>query len=153
MGAEVVLESAVALERNGMAMQFDLIPFGMRVTATGHGSAQDVSGSATRTFLCTLEIMEQLEQESLDVSIWGSADGNEWGTKPLLKIPQSFYRGHVRQVLDLTVRPEVKFIRAKWELARWGRVAPTPMFVIGLRIEEVAAFTRSAATANIPASS
>ncbi len=136
-----------------MAMQFDLISFGTRVTAKGDGPALDISGSGTRTFLCTLEIIDQLEQESLDVSIWGSAGGNEWGSKPLLKIPQSFYRGHVRQVLDLTLRPEVKFIRARWELNRWGRVAPMPMFVIGLRLEEVSAFAQAGVATKISSAS
>jgi hypothetical protein len=125
-----------------MAMTFDLVARGTRVTANGEGAAQDVSGSQTRTFLCTLHIADQIEQESLDVAIWGSADGQNWGAKPLLKIPQRFYRGETRQILDLTLRPEVKFIRAQWELFRWGRVAPTPMFVLGLRLEEVPAFAR-----------
>jgi hypothetical protein len=123
-------------------MTFDLVANGTRVTSNGEGAAQDVSGSQTRTFLCTLHITDQIEQESLDVSIWGSADGQNWGAKPLLKIPQRFYRGETRQILDLTLRPEVKFIRAGWELFRWGRVAPTPMFVLGLRLEEVPAFAR-----------
>jgi hypothetical protein len=42
-------------------------------------------------------------------------------------------------VLDLTVKPEVKSIRARWTLNRWGRVAPTPMFVFGAHAAEVAA--------------
>jgi len=126
-----------------MAISFDLIPPRTRVTQNGDGAAQDVSASPTRTFLCTLVISDQIEQESLDVSIWGSADGQEWGKQPLLKIPQSFYRGHVKQVLDLTARTETKYIRARWELNRWGRVAPTPMFVIGLHLDEVPAFAHS----------
>ncbi len=122
-----------------MAMQFHLIPPGTRVEANGDGEKVDVSGSGTRTFLCTLEITDQIEQESLDVSIWGSEDGENWGKKPLLKLPQQFYRGETRAVLDVSLRSQVKFIRAKWELFRWGRVAPLPMFVMGLRLEEVAA--------------
>ena len=51
-----------------------------------------------------------------------------------------------RQILDLTFRPEVKFLRAKWELVRWGRVAPTPMFVLGFRLEEIPVFTRASAS-------
>lgn len=120
-----------------MATQFELIPRGARVEANGEGPKVDVSGSQTRTFLCTLEITDQIEQESIDVSIWGSEDGENWGTKPILKLPQRFYRGETRIVLDLAVRSEVKFIRAKWELNRWGRVAPLPMFVIGLHLAEV----------------
>jgi len=124
-------------------MGFDLVPQETQVTANGEGAKVDISASQTRTFLCELLITDQIEQESLDVSIWGSADGENWGRRPILKLPQQFYRGETRMVLDLTTRPEVKFIRAAWELFRWGRVAPTPMFVIGLRLQEVPAMART----------
>jgi len=126
-------------------MGFDLVPRGTQVTANGEGAKVDISSSQTRTFLCELQITDQIEQESIDVSIWGSADGENWGRRPILKLPQQFYRGHARMVLDLTARPELKFIRARWELFRWGRVAPTPMFVIGLSLQEVPAMARTGA--------
>ena len=94
-----------------------------RKTATAR--AVDIRASSTRTFYCTMLIREQIEQESVDVSIWGSADGENWGTQPLLKLPQQFYRGETRAVLELTLVPEVNFIRAGWDLNRWGRVAPS----------------------------
>jgi hypothetical protein len=122
-----------------MAMQFDLVPQGTRVTENGQGAAVDVRSSQTRTFFCVLHITDQIEQESADVSIWGSADGENWGTHPVLKLPQQFYRGETRAVLDLSLVPEVNFIRAGWDLNRWGRVAPLPMFVLGLRLAEVPA--------------
>ncbi len=125
-----------------MAMEMELIPAGTRVEANGNGAKVDVSASQTRTFLCELQITDQIEQESIDVSIWGSADGENWGRKPILMLPQQFYRGETRMVFDLTLRPEVKFIRAGWEVNRWGRVAPLPMFVIGLGLQEVPAMTR-----------
>ena len=134
-----------------MAMEFDLIPPGTRVETNGDNGKVDVSGSQTRTFLCTLLITDQIEQESIDVSIWGSPDGENWGTKPILKLPQRFYRGETQAVLDLTLRPEVKFVRAKWELNRWGRVAPTPMFVIGLHLSEVPAMPRRIPTEKVVA--
>ena len=122
-----------------MAMEFDLIPQGTLLQENGHGETADVRESATRTFYCTMLIREQIEQESVDVAIWGSADGENWGTQPLLKLPQQFYRGETRAVLELTLVPEVNFIRAAWDLNRWGRVAPTPMFVLGLHLAEVPA--------------
>ncbi len=125
-----------------MGREMELIPAGTRVESNGEGAKVDVSASQTRTFLCELQITDQIEQESIDVSIWGSADGENWGTKPILMLPQQFYRGKTRMVLDLTARPEVKFIRGGWELNRWGRVAPTPMFEIGLGLQEVPAMTR-----------
>ena len=134
-----------------MAMQFDLVPAGTRAEANGEGAPVDVSGSASRTFLCTLRIADVIEQESLDLSIWGSADGQNWGLKPIHKFPQRFYRGETRQVLDLTLKPEIRFIRAKWELNRWGRVAPAPMFVLGVHAAEIAAMPKPAGAEKVAA--
>lgn len=118
-------------------MPLQLIPENSRLEANGNGAAFDISASATRTFLCLLTVTEQIEQESLDVSIYGSTDGGNWTKKPLLKLPQQFYRGKTKLVLDLSLRPEIKFIRARWDLTRWGRGAPLPMFVAGLELVEI----------------
>ncbi len=134
-----------------MTNEITLVPAGTRVEANGEGAAVDISGSATKTFLCLLEITDQIEQESLDVSIWASADGQNWGTKPIIKLPQSFYRGEARMILDLALRPEFKFIRPQWELNRWGRVAPLPMFVFSLHAVEIPAMPHSEAAKAVAA--
>jgi hypothetical protein len=123
-------------------MEVELIPPGTRVTSTGEGEPRDITASGTRTFLCSMVITDQIEQESIDLSIWGSGDGQNWGAKPLLMMPQRFYRGETRQILDLSLKPEIRFLRAKWELFRWGRVAPHPMFELGFHLREVPAFVR-----------
>ena len=123
-------------------MKLDLIPPDTRLEANSDGAAFDISGSATRTFLCLLTVTDQIEQESLDVSIYASADGENWTRKPILKLPQQFYRGKTKLVLDLSLRPEVKFIRARADLNRWGRGAPLPMFVAGLQLVEIPAMSR-----------
>ena len=128
-----------------MALEFVLIPPGTRLAANGEGQPFDISGSQTRTFICSMEITDQLEQESVDISVWGSADGQDFGKMPLLKMPQRFYRGETRQVLDLSLKPEIRFIRAKYDLARWGRVAPHPMFVLGFHVSDIPAFTAQGA--------
>ena len=122
-----------------MAMEFDLIPDDTLVNESGFGAAVDIRASETRTFFCVMNITDQIEQESVDVSIWGSANGENWGTHPILKLPQQFYRGETRAVLDLTLVPEINFIRVNWDLNRWGRVAPLPMFVLGLHLKEIPA--------------
>jgi len=129
-----------------MPMQLQLIPADTRMEASADGASFNISESATRTFLCRLTVTDQIEQESLDVSIWGSADGETWPKRPLLKLPQQFYRGTTKLVLDLSLRPEVKFIRARWDLNRWGRVAPTPMFVGGMDLVEVPPMSRETPT-------
>jgi hypothetical protein len=127
-----------------MAMEFDLIPPDTVLENNGHGEMADISAGATRTFLCTMIITDQIEQESIDLSIWGSADGENWSPQPVLRLPQRFYCGETRAVLELVFRPEVKFIRARWELNRWGRVAPLPLFKVGLHLAEVPAMPHPA---------
>jgi len=109
------------------------------VSAKGDGPVVDVSGAAGRVFLLTLEITKIIEQESLDVSVSGSADGAAWGAKPVVAFPQKFYCGESPLLLDLTAHPEVKFVRAHWEVARWGRGVETPMFEVGLSLKEIPA--------------
>jgi hypothetical protein len=107
------------------------------VNAKGDGPAVDVSGAANRVLLLTLEITKIIEQESLDVSVVGSADGAAWGAKAVVAFPQKFYCGEFPLLLDLTAHPEVKFVRAHWEVARWGRGVETPMFEFGVRLKEI----------------
>src|SRR5215470_14300527 len=50
----------------------------------------------------------------------GWAGGTTWAPKPIVAFPQKFYREEAPLLLDLTATPDVKFIRAHWEVARWG---------------------------------
>ena len=87
--------------------------------------------------ILTLGITRIIEQESIDISIWGSADGADWGTRPLLSYPQKFYCGTYQLVLDLTERPDVKFLRAKWNVNRWGKGDLKPLFTVYLFAQEM----------------
>jgi hypothetical protein len=127
-----------------------LVPQKTTVTAKGDGEAVSVSG-ANRVFLLTLNIENIVEQESLDVSIYGSADGATWGAKPVAAFPQKFYRAEHPLLMDLTSQADVKFVRAHWEVARWGRGSETPMFEFNVAIKEVPADILKEATAEAKA--
>jgi len=116
-----------------------LVPEKTTVNAKGDGPAVDISGAQNRVLLLTLSITGIIEQESLDVGVFGSADGSAWGQKPLVTFPQKFYRGEHPLLLDLTKQPEIKFLRAHWEVARWGRGVETPMFEFHVAAKEVPA--------------
>jgi hypothetical protein len=107
------------------------------VSSKGDGTAVDVSGAVNRVFLLTLDITNIIEQESLELSIFGSADDTSWDAKALVSYPQEFYRGEYPLLLDLTAHSNVKFVRAHWEVARWGRGVETPMFEFGLSLKEI----------------
>src|ERR1700752_489049 len=114
-----------------------LVPAGTTASTKGDGPVVDVSGATTRVFLVTLAITKIIEQESLDVAIYGSADGATWGAKSVAAFPQKFYCEESPLLLDLTAHPDVKFVRAHWEVARWGRGTETPMFEFGVTLKEV----------------
>ena len=116
-----------------------LVPEKTVATAKGDGPAIDLGASSTRVFLLNLAITEIIEQEALDVSVHGSADGTTFDPKPIAAFPQKFYCGESPLLLDLTGHSDVKFVRAHWEVARWGRGSETPMFEFGVRLKEVPA--------------
>ena len=114
-----------------------LVPEKTVATAKGDGPALNVSSASTRVFLLTLAITDIIEQESIDVSIHGSADGTTFDPKPLAAFEQKFYRGENPLLVDISSHPEVQAIRAHWEVARWGRGIETPMFEFCVTLREV----------------
>lgn len=128
-----------------------LVPEKTVVSAKGDGPAVDISSASNRVFLLSLNITGIVEQESLDVSVYGSADGMTWGTKPLTNFPQKFYQAQHPLLLDLTGHPDVRFLRPHWEVGRWGRGSETPMFEFNVTIKEVPADILKEATAEAKA--
>jgi hypothetical protein len=115
----------------------ELVPAKTVVSAKGDGASVDISGAGHRVFLLTLNISNIVEQESIDVSIYSSSDGAAWSPKSIVSFPQKFYRGQQPLLMDLTEHPDVKFVRAHWEVNRWGRGTETPMFEFGVTVKEV----------------
>jgi hypothetical protein len=128
-----------------------LVPEKTVVNAKGDGPVVDVGGAANRVFLLSLNITGIVEQESLDLSVYGSADSTTWGPKPVINFPQKFYQAQHPLLLDLTGQPQAKFLRAHWEVSRWGRGSETPMFEFNVSIKEVSAEILKEATAEAKA--
>jgi hypothetical protein len=122
-----------------MDSELILVSPGTVVAAKGDGPTVDVSAASNRVYLVTLSITKIIEQESLDVSIFGSADGTAWEPKSLAAFPQKFYMEESPLLLDLTANPDIKFVRAHWEVARWGRGTEIAMFEFGVTMKEVPA--------------
>src|SRR5580692_1051825 len=121
------------------------------VTAKGDGPTVDVTAATSRIFLVTLSITKIIEQEALGLSVYGSPDSATWGAKPIAEVPQKFYCGETPLLLDLTAHADVKFVRAHWEVARWGRGTETPMFEFAVALKEVPANILKEATAEAKA--
>lgn len=98
------------------------------VRQDGAGLPIDLGLSRPDYLNLTLGITRIIEQQSLDLSIWASADGDNWGEKPVVTFPQKFYCGVYTLFVDLTSRPDARFLRAQWKVSRWGRGEHTPFF-------------------------
>jgi hypothetical protein len=108
-------------------------------TATANGQGPVVALNASGIVEVTLGITRSVEQESLDVQIWGSADMQEWGVRPLCSFPQKFYNGTYSLVLDLSRHPGVKFLKIKWKMNRWGRGKLGPVFSFYVAARQIGA--------------
>jgi hypothetical protein len=115
-----------------------LVPAGTTAEGSGQGAPLELGALAGKELLLILRIDEVLEQESLHVSIWGSADGQGWGTQALFWFPQKFYSGVTPAAVNLGQRPDIKFLQARWEANRWGRGIPRPQFKFAVEVQEAA---------------
>jgi hypothetical protein len=105
------------------------------VREAGTGPDLNLAGQQGRTLILTLGITRIIEQESIDISIWGSPDGAAWGAKPLIAFPQKFYCGTYQILLDLSEHPDVKYLRTKWQVNRWGKGDPKPLFSVYMFVQ------------------
>ena len=111
-----------------------IVPPDTAVETEGAGAAGEIGALAGSQIVIVLRVSQVIEQESLQVSIWGSTDGKDWGAKPLFAFPQKFYTGAFPAAVDLSQRPDVKFLQARWTPNRWGRGSPRPYFKFGVEI-------------------
>lgn len=103
----------------------------------GTGPESELREHQGQLIVITLGITRIIEQESLEVSIWGSADKTDWGAKPLLAFSQKFYRGTYQMLLDLRSHPEIQSVRVKWAANRWGKGDLKPLFSLYVFAEKV----------------
>jgi hypothetical protein len=88
-----------------------------------------------RSLLLTLGITRIIEREILNVSIWGSSDGERW--KQIAAFPRKSYCGTYSMLLDLARSPEVQYLRPQWKMDRWDFEEPQPLFGFYLNAEDV----------------
>ena len=116
-----------------------LVPDKTVITAKGDSEPLDVSAASNPAFLATLSVTKIIEQQAIELSFFTSADGATWEAKPVASLPQKFYVGQYPLLVDLSQATGAKFLRAHWEVSRWGRGPVTPNFELGLRVREIPA--------------
>jgi hypothetical protein len=95
------------------------------VRESGESPAFDLADNGSDNMLLTLGITHAVEQESIDVDIVGSYDGETWSIKPLVSFTQKFYCGTYQTILP---RSQYRYVRAVWRMHRWARGGSRPFF-------------------------
>jgi hypothetical protein len=113
-----------------------LVPEKTVVTSSGDGPLVNISGATNRVFLLTLDITGVVEQESIDVSIFGGPDEANLGKTPLASFQQQFYAGTYPLLLGLSAVPSVSVLRTHWQVNRWGRGPEQPWFEFSVKMVE-----------------
>src|SRR5438046_10725193 len=85
-----------------------LIPPDTALEVSGEGQPFNLGGHAGKSVLLVLCVTDIIEQESLLVSVWGSADGKDWGAKALFQYPERFYCVWTPHSSDRTEWPQSK---------------------------------------------
>src|ERR1700735_4752449 len=104
--------------------------------ADGIGLEVDLGAKRGKLLVLTLGITRILEQESLEITVCGSPDGEKWDSIPLAKFPPKFYCGLYSILLNLGSRTDVRFLRVQWKMSRWSKRESMPMFGFYVYAEE-----------------
>jgi len=100
----------------------------------GEGAELALNADRGMPMQLTLGITRIIEQESLEVSVWGSPDRQNW--RQITVFSRKFYCGTYPVVLDLAGHPDVRYLRAQWKMSRWDRAETTPLFGFYLLAQE-----------------
>jgi len=104
--------------------------------ADGTGPEFDLGSKRGKLLVLTLEITRIIEQESLDVCVWGSPDGEKWSHQPIAVFPPKFYCGIYSILLNLVAKPDIRFVRVTWKMSRWSKRETILMFGFYVYAEE-----------------
>jgi hypothetical protein len=106
------------------------------VRADGTGSVIDVSDLRGKLTVVTMSINHVAEHEWLALTVWGSVDGIEWGTKPLVTLSRKDYCGVYSTFLDLARHKVVRYLQVRWTMACWGKGDGEPVFGFSVSVQE-----------------
>jgi hypothetical protein len=106
------------------------------VRSDGSGPVIELGPDVGKLHVLTLGITRIVEHQSLEVSVWGSADGEDWGHYPVARYPQKLYCGLYSTLLNLSAHPAVRFLRVQWKGHRLSKNDSTPLFGFYAYLEE-----------------
>jgi hypothetical protein len=109
------------------------------VQGCGSGPVIELGPAQGKPLHCSLTVNRITQQHILDISVWGSEDGADFGTQPIAVLPSKYYCGTYHHTLDLDTRPRMRFLRVDYRFTCWGHRVASPLCVFAMTAEPVSA--------------
>ena|SRR5579863_3487364 len=144
-GAGLPADRRAPAEKNISRPKY-LLPESVR-KGDGVGPVVALNECCSKLLVVTLGITDVVESTGLTVSVWGSADESEWGSRPLVTFRQRQYCGVYSVLLNMATHTDLRYLRVQWNMNRWGRGERIPQFGFEVFLEESGARVSSSAVA------
>ena len=102
----------------------------------GVGPVVALDDYCSKLLVVTLGITDVVERTGLAVSVWGSKDQADWGSKPLVTFRQRQYCGVYSVLLNMATHTDLRYLRVHWNMNRWGSGERIPQFGFEVFLEE-----------------
>ncbi len=112
------------------------------VRESGESFAFVLDERGTTGLILTLGITHAMEQESLDLEIYDSSDGERWSDRPLAGFARKYYCGTYQLLLPSSAG---RYLKAVWRVNHWGRNEARPLFRFYLFAQEARSLVAGAA--------
>lgn len=76
----------------------------------GYSPAVALGELQGKSIQLTLSITRMMEEQTLEVLIWGSADGSQWMDRPLVTLPHRHYCGDYTYTVELSRHPVTLYV-------------------------------------------
>ena len=144
--ARLAASTAASPLAKGRARSRCLLPDAVR-RGDGIGPVVALDEYAGKLLVLTLRITDVMERTGLSVSVWGSADQENWGPTPLVTFRQRQYCGVYSVLLNLARNIDARYVRVQWNTTKWGKGERTPLFGFEVFVEESGARISTTAVA------
>jgi hypothetical protein len=95
------------------------------VRESGESALFEIAPQECGQLLVTFGITHAVENQSVNLEIHSSEDGETWALKPLATFPAKCYCGEYQMTLPLE---NTRFLKVKWRVSRWSRSGERPFF-------------------------
>ena len=95
------------------------------IRESGESALFEIARHECGQLLLTFGITHAVENQSVNLEVHTSQDGQTWALRPFAAFPAKCYCGEYQMALPLR---DARFLKVKWRVSRWSRSGERPFF-------------------------